>query len=122
MASKWSRVTRLIPARLRATTQDTTRLVRDYLIQETVDPLRILGRYVVFGTLGSFFVGAGALMLLISLLRLLQGETYAFHGNLSWIPYLIVVIVAACVIVLTVLRIVTGPARRRRPVPQKETR
>jgi branched-subunit amino acid ABC-type transport system permease component len=115
-------VSKLIPTRLRTTTQDTTRLVRDYLLQETVDPLRVLGRYVVFGTLGSFFVGAGALMLLVSLLRLMQGETSAFHGNLSWIPYLIIVIVAAAVIALTVYRIVTGPARRRRPLPQKESR
>ena len=63
----------------------------------------------------------GALMLLVALLRLLQGETGAFHGNLSWIPYLIVTVVAAAVIALTVLRIVTGPARRRRPRPPKET-
>jgi hypothetical protein len=94
--------------------------VRDYLLQETVDPIRTLGRYVVAGTLGSFFVGMGALMLLVGLLRLLQGETAAFHGNLSWIPYLIVSVVAAALIALTVLRIVTGPARRRRPVPSKE--
>jgi flagellar biosynthesis protein FliQ len=60
-------------------------------------------------------------MLLIALLRLLQEETSIFHGNLSWIPYVIVVLVAAAVIVLTVLRIVTGPARRRRPAPAKET-
>jgi len=63
----------------------------------------------------------GALMLLVGLLRLLQGETGAFHGNLSWIPYLIVAVIAAAVIALTVLRIVTGPARRRRPVVQKES-
>ena len=36
----------------------------------------------------------GALMLLVALLRLLQGETGAFDGNLSWIPYLIVTVVA----------------------------
>jgi hypothetical protein len=119
MASRWSRFTRGAPSRLLGHTRDTTSLLRDYLLQETVDPIRTLGRYVVAGTLGSFFVGMGALMLLVGLLRLLQGETSAFSGNLSWIPYLIVAFVAVCVIALTVLRIVTGPARRRRPPTTK---
>ena len=117
---KWTRVFKVVPAGLRSRTQDAFALLRDYLIQETVDPLRLLGRYVVWGTLGSFFVGVGTLMLLVALLRILQEETSAFQGNLSWIPYVIVVIVAAAVIALTVLRIVTGPARRRRPLPPKE--
>jgi hypothetical protein len=110
----------VLPGRLRDRARDTTALLRDYLFQETVDPIRLLGRYVAWGTLGSFFVGIGALMLLIALLRLLQEETGAFHGNLSWIPYLIVVVIAAAVIALTVLRIMTGPARRRLPAPEKD--
>jgi Putative Actinobacterial Holin-X, holin superfamily III len=118
MASRWSRFTRGGPSRLIGHTKETTSLIRDYLVQETVDPIRTLGRYVLWGTLGSFFVGLGALMLLVALLRLLQGETGAFDGNLSWIPYLIVTVVAVAVIALTVLRIVTGPARRRRPAPK----
>jgi H+/Cl- antiporter ClcA len=120
MPSKWTRLTKTVPSRLRGRTQDATTLVRDYLIQETVDPLRTLGRYVVAGALGSLFVGIGVLMLLIGLLRLLQGETGAFDGNLSWLPYLIVVVVAALVAAATVARIVTGPARRRRPRTAKE--
>ena len=121
MPSKWTRLTKTVPSRLRGRTQDATTLVRDYLIQETVDPLRKLGRYVVAGALGSLFVGIGVLMLLIGLLRLLQGETGAFDGNLSWIPYLIVVVVATLVAAATVARIVTGPARRHRPRGAKET-
>jgi len=119
---QWSRILRIVPNGLRTRTRDAFALLRDYLIQETVDPLRLLGRYTLWGTLGSFFVGIGVLMLLIALLRLLQEETGAFHGNLSWIPYLIVVIIAAGVIALTVLRIITGPAKRRRPVETKEAR
>ena len=119
MSPRWSRFTKGGPSRLIGHTRDTTTLLRDYLLQETVDPIRTLGRYVLWGTLGSFFVGAGALMLLVALLRLLQGETGAFDGNLSWIPYLIVTVVAICVIALTVLRVVTGPARRRLPKPVK---
>lgn len=115
MGKRFARFKSRAPSRLLGHTRDTTTLVRDYLLQETLDPLKALARYVVAGTLGSFFVGMGALMLLIALLRLLQEETGAFHGNLSWIPYLIVSVVAAVVVGLTVLRIVSGPARRRRP-------
>lgn len=119
---QWSRILRIVPNGLRTRSRDAFALLRDYLIQETVDPLRLLGRYVLWGTLGSFFVGVGVLMLLVGLLRILQEETAVFHGNLSWIPYLIVVIIAAAVIALTVLRIVTGPAKRRLPVEPKEPR
>lgn len=121
MSPKWSKFGRVMPKRLKAHTQDTTKLVRDYLVQETVEPLRSLSRYVIWGTLGSVFVGAGSFMLLIGLLRLLQQETTAFHGNFSWAPYLIVVAAATSLIALTVLRIVTGPARRRRTPADAES-
>jgi len=119
MPRMWTRLTKTVPARLRGRTQDATTLVRTYLLQETVDPLRQLGRYVVAGAIGSLFIGIGVLMLLIALLRLLQGETGAFDGNLSWLPYLIVIVVAALGAVATVARIVTGPARRRQPRDSK---
>lgn len=121
MSPRWSPFKKGAHVRLRSRTRDTTTLVRDYLVQETIDPLRTLGRWVAFGTLGSFFVAMGTLMLLVALLRLLQEETGAFDGNLSWIPYLIVTVIAVVVIGLTALRIVTGPAKRRLPKPVKET-
>lgn len=120
MPGRWTRLTKTVPSRLRGRTRDTTTLVRDYLVQETIDPIRQLGRFVLFGALGSLFIGIGVLMLLVGLLRLLQGETGAFDGNLSWIPYLIVIVVAALVAAATVARIAAGPARRRRPRDEKE--
>ena len=52
-------------------------------------------------------LGVGTLLLLLSLLRALQTETGStFTGNLTWVPYVIVVIVAAAVIALAVWRIV----------------
>ena len=68
----WSRLGRIVPSGLRSRTRDTWSLLRDYLLQETVDPITQLGRYVLWGTLGSFFVGVGALMLMIALLRMLH--------------------------------------------------
>jgi uncharacterized BrkB/YihY/UPF0761 family membrane protein len=113
MKQRWTKLTKTIPSRLRARSRDTTTLVKDYLLQETLDPLRALGRYVAFGTLGSLLVGIGALFWLIAVLRLLQGETGAFDGNLSWLPYVIVAVLGLLVMAATAWRIVSGPARKR---------
>jgi uncharacterized BrkB/YihY/UPF0761 family membrane protein len=86
-----------------------------YVKQETVGPLQALGRFVVLGTIGSLFLGIGLILLLVALLRVLQEETGAFHGNLSWIPYLIVAVVGLLVVVVAAWRIVSGPAKRRLP-------
>jgi len=110
-SSKWSR---FVPSRLRGRTQDATTLVKDYLVQETVGPLKSLKSLLIYGTIGSVFVGIGVLMLLVALLRLLQGQS-ALEGHLSWLPYLIVVVVAAGVAALTVAAIMSGQGRRKRP-------
>lgn len=120
MSPRWSPFKRGAHVRLRSRGKDATTLVKEYLIQETLDPLRTLGRYVAFGVLGSILVALGTLLLLVAELRLLQGETGAFHGNLSWLPYLIVVVTAVGVIGLTALRIMSGLSKRR-PSPEKAT-
>ncbi len=78
-----------------------------YARQETVDPLRGLGQFLRNGVAGALVLALGAFLLLLSLLRLLQTQTdTTFTGNLSWVPYLIVVIVAAGLIALVVWRVV----------------
>ena len=78
-----------------------------YAKQETVDPLKGLGRYLSFGIGGSILFGIGTILLLMAGLRALQTETDStFTGNLSFIPYLIVVLAAAAVTALVVWRIV----------------
>ncbi len=108
-----ARFSKLIPSRLKRHATDATTLVKDYVVQETVGPLRSLKRLLVFGTLGSFLVGTGVLLLLIGLLRALQAQS-ALQGNLSWTPYLMVAFAAVCVIGATVAFIVGGQAKRRR--------
>ena len=62
-----------------------------YIRQETVLPLKALGRYLAFGIGGSLLMGVGVLLLALGLLRLLQTETgTTFAGDWSWVPYLIV--------------------------------
>ena len=66
-------------------------LVVGYVKQETVVPLRQLGRYVAFGVLGSLLLGLGVVLLGVGGLRALQTETGStFTGDWSWAPYGIV--------------------------------
>ena len=101
---------------LKAQGSDVVNLVIAYLKQETIGPLKDLGRYTAYGTIGSVFIGGGLVLLLVSLLRGLQSIS-ALQGNLSWIPYLVVAVVAVAVALLAAWRITSGPARRRLPKP-----
>ena len=66
-------------------------LIVAYLRQETVVPLKQLGRYLAFGVAGSLLMGVGVLLWALGLLRLLQTQTGdTFAGDWSWVPYLIV--------------------------------
>jgi hypothetical protein len=69
-------------------------LVVTYIKQQTLVPVKQLGRYVGFGLLGSLLLGFGVLFLGVSGLRALQTETDGtFAGDWSWVPYVIMVVV-----------------------------
>ena len=70
------------------TFDDLVDLFRRYVRQETVEPLRSLGRYILFGAAGSVLVGVGMVLLAVGALRGLQvwGE---LDGRWSWVPYLV---------------------------------
>jgi hypothetical protein len=71
-------------------------LVIAYAKQETVLPLKNLGRYVGFGLAGSILLAAGGAFLTLTAVRLVQSETGPhLHGNLTWVPYLGGILVAA---------------------------
>ena len=78
-----------------------------YAKQETVDPLKGLGRYLGYGVSGSLVFAFGSVLLLLSLLRALQTETGdAFDGNFTWVPYVIVVLTAVLLVGLVMWRVV----------------
>ena len=78
-----------------------------YAKQETIDPLKGLGRYLGYGVSGSLVFAFGSVLLLLSLLRALQTETGdAFDGNFTWVPYVIVVLAAALLVGLVMWRVV----------------
>jgi hypothetical protein len=75
--------------------QDLLQLVIGYAKQETLDPVRNLGRFLGFGLGGALLGSLGAVLLLLGGLRLLQTETgSAFDGNWSVVPYAIVLVVS----------------------------
>jgi len=84
-----------------------------YIKEETIQPIKEMGRFVLWGAVGSLLVGFGYFYLLFGALRFLQDQFKVLDGSLSWIPYLIVVVLAALVMALTVWRIVSGTAKRR---------
>lgn len=83
-----------------------------YVKEETVDPVKALGTYAAFGCLGSLLIGLGGILCLVGALR---GLAHVFHGTVSWVPYLLVVLVAVVFIGLTIRAIQAGPAQRRLP-------
>jgi hypothetical protein len=97
---------------------DFFQLVIGYAKQETLEPIKNLGRFVAFGLLGSVLLAVGAVFLLLAGLRALQSETgSSFTGNLSWLPYLITGAVAVVVAGLAAWRITRGPGAKSSRAP-----
>jgi len=98
---------------------DVVQLVLDYAKQETLGPLKGLARFVAFGVVGAIGLSAGAMLLLLALLRALQTETGStFRGDWSWAPYLVTAAAAIVVLVLSLWRIRKGPAAKRNQAPR----
>lgn len=75
---------------------DLWQLTKDYARQETIDPLKALGRFVAFGVPGALLIGLGVILLSLGVLRILQNETDSwFDGYLSFVPYLVTLVLAA---------------------------
>ena len=81
-------------------------LTKDYARQETVEPLKGVGRYLTYGATGALLLGVGVILLMLAGLRALQTETGdTLDGNLSWLPYFIVLVVASALVAWAVTRI-----------------
>ncbi len=110
---------------LRHAGDDAFQLTVDYIKQETVEPLKGLGRFLSMGIAGSFCLAFGILLILLGALRLLQTETgSALTGDWSWVPYAAVVILGIAVIGVAAWRITAGPGQQKLPevVARREAR
>jgi hypothetical protein len=71
-------------------------LVLAYLKQETVAPIKGLGRFLLRGLVGALALSIGLVLLALAALRALQTEFgTTFDGNWSWAPYAITLVACA---------------------------
>ncbi len=95
--------------------KETVGMLRRYVVQETVGPLKHIGRSAAYGTAGALLTGVGAVLLMLAVLRVLQTETASvFAGNWSFAPYLLTAVVALGAIgVAAALGLRGGRSRRQ---------
>ena len=92
---------------------DLWEMLQTYAKQQTVDPLRNLGRFLGFGVLGSILVGIGITLLAVGVLRVVQTETdTALTGNWSWVPYMAALVLSAVGAILALKVIKSGKGRK----------
>ena len=86
---------------------DLWELLRDYAKQETVDPLRAVGKFIGFGIAGAVLFAIGTVFGVIAVLRVLQEETGEhLTGSWNFLPYavaflLLVLVLMACIRTIT---------------------
>jgi hypothetical protein len=89
---------------------ETYELVRDYAKQETVEPLKGAGRWLGFAVAASFFISVGIVILLLAVLRLSQ-DLILFTwwpekaDGLSFLPYVVTLLIGAALAALTWSRV-----------------
>jgi hypothetical protein len=85
---------------------DLWQLCRDYAKQETIDPLKSIGRFVGWGIGGALLLGLGLCFGALAVVRLLQTQTGdTFDGNWSFVPYLAALVFTTVAVGLSVAAI-----------------
>jgi hypothetical protein len=91
---------------------DLVDMLKNYARQETVDPLKSLGRFVGFGAGAALCWGIAGTLITLGVLRVVQIETRdLFDGNWSWVPYM------AALVVSSVATVASLKLIRKRPQP-----
>ncbi|MEO7557343.1 MAG: hypothetical protein ABIV94_12150 [Acidimicrobiales bacterium] len=78
-------------------------LLVTYGKQETLGPLKGLGRFIGWGIVGSVMTSIGVVLLTLAGLRAMQTHTGEhLTGNLRWVPYAPALVLLGALIALTV--------------------
>jgi hypothetical protein len=81
-----------------------------YVKQETITPIRSLGRYIAFGVAGGLLIAMGGGLLILAAVRAAQVEAGShLKGDLSWVPYVGGILLGAFGVGWAVSRMVKGP-------------
>ena len=84
-------------------------LVKEYVRQETLGPIKGAGRWLGRGVVGAVLIGTGCVFLVLSGLRLIQNEFgRSFRGQwMSLLPYLFAFVISLAVMGVAAWRITT---------------
>ena len=96
---------------------DLVPLLRRYLFQETIGPLKAIAKGVLVALGGAALFATGGVIALVGVLRVMESETgSAFAGNWSFVPYLVTAVAGLLLIGLAALvtfRYLSMPRSRR---------
>ena len=77
-----------------------------YVRQETIDPLKTLVRFLLWGVVGAILLSLGGFLVALGIVRAVQTETGVhLRGDWSWVPYFGGLIFAVVVVAFAATRI-----------------
>ncbi|MCP3988696.1 MAG: hypothetical protein GY724_06470 [Actinomycetia bacterium] len=92
--------------------QEIQQMVISYAKQETIDPLKTLGRYLGFGLGGSLAMFVGTFFLGLGVLRLMQSfEVFSGSSWASSLPY--VIAIATLVLIMAMMGLSLSRAKKK---------
>ena len=83
-------------------------LVVNYARQQTIDPIRGIGRWLIFGLIAAVLMSIGLVLGMLGVLRLIQITAIGESNGWSWMGYFITIIACIAVCWLAVSRIRRG--------------
>ena len=84
-------------------------LVKAYATQQTLGPLKGAGRWLGYGVAAAAALGLGLSLIVLGILRLVQTEwDRSAEGGLSWVAYVIALLVCLAFMYLAISRINRG--------------
>ncbi|CAN5473684.1 hypothetical protein BH10ACT2_BH10ACT2_11770 [soil metagenome] len=95
---------------------ETVQLLKDYVRQETLGPLKGAGRWIALGVVGALLIGGGTAFLALGALRMIQTEwPSTFAGRwMSLVPYGSALVFCLIVAGLALLRINKQPLNKEK--------